>query len=57
MQFQIYGNPLFPKSKFKFVPKPNFGSKSPKHNGVLCYGEDLRKAKKANKIIIIGIIF
>ena len=56
MQFQIYGNPLFPKSKFKFVPKPNFGSKSPKHNGVLCYGEDLRKAKKANKINIKYLI-
>ena len=56
MQFQIYGNPLFPKSEFKFVPKPNFGSKSPKHNGVLCYGEDLRKAKKENKINIKYLI-
>jgi len=56
MQFQIYGNPKFPKSEFKFTPKPNFGSKNPKHNGVLCYGEDLRNTKKGNKINIKWLI-
>ena len=56
MQFQIYGNPNFPKSKFKFIPKPNFGSKNPKHNGVICYGEDLRKIKKINKINLKWLI-
>ena len=56
MQFQIYGNPKFPKSEFKFTPKPNFGSKNPKHNGVLCYGKDLRNTKKGNKINIKWLI-
>ena len=56
MQFQIYGNPNFPKSKFKFIPKPNFGAKNPKHNGVICYGEDLRKIKKVNKINLKWLI-
>ena len=56
MQFQVYGNPKFPKSKFKFIPRPNFGAKSPKHNGILCYGEDLRKIKKSNKINLEWLI-
>ncbi len=56
MQFQVYGNPKFPKSKFKFIPRPNFGAKKPKHNGVLCYGEDLRKIKKSNKINLKWLI-
>jgi len=56
MQFQIYGNPKFPKSKFKFIPRPNFGAKNPKHNSVICYGKDLRKIKKENKINIKWLI-
>ena len=56
MQFQIYGNPKFPKSKFKFIPRPNFGAKNPKHNSVMCYGEDLRRIKKENNINIKWLI-
>ena len=56
MQFQVYGNPKFPESTFRFIPKPNFGAKNPKHNGVLCYGEDLRKIKKLNKINLKWLI-
>ncbi|MCM5661565.1 exo-beta-N-acetylmuramidase NamZ family protein [Galbibacter mesophilus] len=42
-QFQRYGAPWFNKEHFPFsyTPKPNFGSKNPKHDGKLCYGEDL----------------
>lgn len=42
-QFQIYGSPYLDMSKydFKFIPEPNEGAKYPKHDGTLCYGEDL----------------
>jgi uncharacterized protein YbbC (DUF1343 family) len=41
-QFQVYGSPNLPKSDFSFVPRPNEGSKWPKHEGKKCYGTDLR---------------
>ncbi len=56
MQFQIYGNPKFPESKFRFIPEPNFGSKNPKHKEILCYGKDLRNIKKINKISLEWLI-
>ncbi|MDG3580961.1 exo-beta-N-acetylmuramidase NamZ family protein [Galbibacter pacificus] len=42
-QFQRYGAPFLDKNYFTFTytPKPNFGSKSPKHQDEVCYGEDL----------------
>ncbi|MCK8480100.1 exo-beta-N-acetylmuramidase NamZ domain-containing protein [Psychroserpens algicola] len=42
-QFQIYGSPYLDKTvyTFKYIPSPNEGSKYPKHDGTLCYGEDL----------------
>ncbi len=45
MQFQIFGSPFLDKEKFdfSFIPKPKFGVKSPKHNGLDCYGMDLRQ--------------
>jgi len=49
-QFQRYGASFFPKSDFSYTPKPNFGSKYPKENGKLCYGVDLRTAKKQPQI-------
>ena len=30
---------------FEFTPKPNHGSKYPKHQNKLCYGKDLTKTK------------
>ena len=33
-----------PDTGFSFTPKPTFGSSSPKHNGEVCYGTDLRNA-------------
>ncbi len=41
IQFQVYGHPDF-KDNFNFTPKPNFGSKYPKLNGIISNGEDLR---------------
>ncbi|QCX00999.1 DUF1343 domain-containing protein [Aggregatimonas sangjinii] len=42
-QFQRYGAPFLNKENyvFEYIPKPNFGSKYPKHDGVVCYGKDL----------------
>jgi len=50
LQFQIYGHPLLPKKTFSFTPQPNFGSKNPKHKGVVCFGEDLSQTPKPQKI-------
>ncbi|MBP8792305.1 MAG: DUF1343 domain-containing protein [Lutibacter sp.] len=55
-QFQRYGAPYFPKSEFTYTPEPNFGSKSPKHQGKLCYGVDLSQLKKLHKVSIEYIL-
>ena len=49
-QFQIYGSPFLAMNSFSFTPQPNYGSKSPPHQGVECYGEDLRFYPKLNEI-------
>ena len=40
--FEIYGHPDMHGYDFSFTPQPNAGSKTPPHNGVKCYGVDLR---------------
>ncbi len=40
-QFQVIGHPGLESSEFSFTPMPNKGSKYPKNEGKLCYGEDL----------------
>ena len=50
MQFQIFGHPSLPKSKFSFKPKPNFGAKYPKLENQICNGVDLRSYDMTNKI-------
>ncbi len=42
MQFQIYGNPLYKKRNFSFIPQSMVGAKYPKFRGKVCYGVDLR---------------
>ncbi len=42
--FQVLGAPEIPDTGFSFTPQPSFGSSNPKHNGVTCYGIDLRNA-------------
>jgi len=42
--FQVFGGPLMPDKGFSFTPKPSFGAQNPLHNGVVCYGTDLRNA-------------
>lgn len=55
-QFQRYGAPFFPKTDFSYTPEPNFGSKTPKFKGELCYGVDLSKIKKLNKVNIQWVV-
>ncbi|MDG5492632.1 DUF1343 domain-containing protein [Psychroserpens sp. SPM9] len=57
-QFQIYGSPYLDKTvySFKYIPMPNFGSKHPKHDGVLCYGEDLSETEKRHQIDLSYLI-
>ena len=55
-QFQIYGHPLLPKQDFSFTPRPNFGSKNPKHNGRLCFGEDLSKISHPQQLELKWLI-
>jgi len=55
-QFQRYGAPFFPKSDFSYTPQPNFGSKYPKFSNELCYGVDLRKSVKLNKVDLSFLI-
>jgi len=55
-QFQIYGHPNFPKSKFKFKPSPNFGSKKPKWNGEICFGVSLEKIEVSDQLDLTWLI-
>ncbi len=58
MQFQIFGSSQLPSTQYPFAytPKPNFGSKSPKENGVLCHGLDLRATPYLNKVDLNWLI-
>ena len=56
MQFQVYGAPFFAKSEFTYTPKPNFGSKYPKHKDVLVNGVDLRNQEKLSDVNLAFLI-
>lgn len=57
-QFQIYGSPYLDKTvyRFKYIPMPNEGAKYPKHDGVLCYGEDLSVHERMNGLDLSYLI-
>lgn len=42
--FQVLGAPAMPDNGFSFTPQPGPGASSPKYNGQVCYGTDLRNA-------------
>lgn len=46
--FEIYGHPDMRGYDFEFTPQPNAGSKNPPHQGVVCYGVDLRGVSDAD---------
>ena len=51
-QFTIYGSPFLDKKiyKYRFTPKPNTASSSPKNNGLVCFGEQLSSVQNFKKI-------
>jgi uncharacterized protein YbbC (DUF1343 family) len=49
-QFQQYGAPFFPKSEYTYTPQPNFGSKFPKHKGIVCNGVNLKQTSKLKSV-------
>lgn len=70
-QFQVYGSPYLPKKRkmivcgqkktyegdnFSFIPKPNEGAKNPLYNGKECFGEDLTKIEKVNRLELKWLI-
>ncbi|NRB61238.1 MAG: DUF1343 domain-containing protein [Winogradskyella sp.] len=57
-QFQRYGAPFLDSLKyvFTYTPKPNFGSKYPKHDGELCYGVDLSSTKAERKFTLKHVL-
>ncbi|PKV49902.1 uncharacterized protein YbbC (DUF1343 family) [Aquimarina sp. MAR_2010_214] len=57
-QFQIFGSPdlAIEKYDYAYIPKPNFGSKYPKHRGEVCYGKDLGKNKQLDSINLEWLI-
>jgi len=56
MQFQTYGAPFFAKSDFTYTPKPNFGSKYPKHKNKLVNGVDLRNQEKLDEVNLTWLL-
>ena len=56
MQFQIYGSPFLAKKEFSYTPQANEGAKYPKYKNKLCFGEDLRTAKKLDKLDLSYLI-
>ncbi|MFD2101577.1 exo-beta-N-acetylmuramidase NamZ domain-containing protein [Flagellimonas iocasae] len=51
-QFQRYGASFMDSTKydFSYVPEPNFGSKSPKEEGKMCFGKDLSKSPRMYEV-------
>lgn len=57
-QFQRYGASFLDSTffTFQYQPKPNFGSKYPKEEGKVCFGEDLSSEKRLNKVSLQWLI-
>lgn len=57
-QFQRYGASFLDSDTFSFnyTPKPNFGSKYPKEEGEICYGEDLSETNYMSSVSLQWLI-
>ena len=57
-QFQRYGASFLDSSvyDFSYVPKPNFGSKYPKEEGKICFGNDLKQHPKMNTMSLQWVL-
>ncbi|MDO6517671.1 exo-beta-N-acetylmuramidase NamZ family protein [Zobellia uliginosa] len=58
LQFQCYGASFLDSTQYsyKYTPMPNFGSKSPKENGKICFGKDLSGFPKMNEVSLQWLI-
>ncbi|MDB2606678.1 DUF1343 domain-containing protein [Zobellia sp.] len=58
LQFQCYGASFLDSTQysFKYTPMPNFGSKTPKEMGKLCFGKDLSKIPKMSEVSVQWLI-
>ena len=58
LQFQIFGSPFLDKNiyNYTFIPKPNFGSKNPKHKNMLCYGSDVSRVNNLSALNLKWLI-
>ncbi len=57
-QFQRYGASFLDSTQysFQYTPAPNFGSKQPKENGKVCFGQDLSKIPRQDKVVLKWLI-
>jgi len=56
-QFTRFGAPeLSNKMPFTYTPRPNFGAKYPKHNGEICYGQDLSEITPPKSVNLTWLI-
>lgn len=57
-QFQIFGSPFLPQSKYEYsyVPESNEGAKSPKHLMKTCFGQDLSNVERLDMINLEWLI-
>ena len=57
-QFQGYGASFLDSTQYSFsyTPKPNFGSKTPKEKGKLCYGKDLSNLPRMKEVSLQWLI-
>ena len=57
-QFQRYGAPFLDSTvmKFTYIPHPNFGAKNPKHNDILCFGENLQNVLVKKELTLKWLI-
>lgn len=57
-QFQVFGSPFLDPEVFEYtyVPKPNEGSKDPKHSGETVFGRDLSQHPRIDEINLDWVI-
>ncbi|WP_276167872.1 exo-beta-N-acetylmuramidase NamZ family protein [Zobellia alginiliquefaciens] len=58
IQFQCYGASFLDSTQysFRYTPMPNFGSKSPKENGKICFGKDLSEIPRMSEVSVQWLI-
>lgn len=57
-QFQRYGASFLDSTQydFSYMPKPNFGSKHPKEEDKMCFGQDLSKTPQMDSVSLLWLI-